>query len=573
MADTLQNIKLPSGVWVDLYATSGISVGTQIIVNNLTTIPAKLHTSSAQPSAEDAKSDEDGSFSRLLSYGRELNDTGASGAWIYSHTDGLVNVSESAVSEKLDIGLQKTAFGELSVAEPTPAVQISAQYGLTDEVMEIVSAGGTTYNGDSLFNTSTGTNPLGLASLNTKKQLSYKPGQGALARFTSMFTLGVPNSLQAAGLINSEDAFAFGYLNDEFGIIYSRHGKTEHQELTVTGAATGSENATVTVNGTAYTVPLTSGTANHNAQEIAASLSAQVENFLFSANNNIVSSMDLLPEPNGAYAFSSATATAAWSQKEIGLAPDISLIPQSTWNKNTVLWLDPTKGNVYSIAIQYLGFGNISFYVEDELTGAPTLVHMLEYTNKNTIPSVGNPTFRIGWLARNLGNTTDLVVSGASAAGFVEGKSILDTLPRAVESVTSAIGTTQTNIITVRNRFHFGDKINRADIVPLLISMGTEGSKGAFFRLIANAEFAGDVNFNYIDEQNSIAEYSTDQVALVPSTGRFIASFLVTQQGLVIGSNDFQSRIFPDDWLTLSAAVTANPAEIMTASAVWQEET
>ena len=468
--------------------------------------------------------------------------------------------------------LQTTAFGELAVAENTPIIQVSAQYGLTDEVMSIANNGGTTYNGDSLFNTSTGTNPLGLASLNTTRQLAYKPGQGALARFTAIFTTGVPSSLQAAGLINSEDGFAFGYIGADFGIIYSRYGKTEHQELTVT-TASGNETASITVNGVAYSVPLTTGGINHNAQEIAASLSSQVANFLFSANNNVVSSMDLLPAPNSTYAFSSSTAVAAWVLKQAGVAPTLSLIPQDQWNRDIASWLTPTFGNVYSIAIQYLGFGNISFYVEDEITGLPLLVHVLEYANKNVLPSVGNPTFRIGWLARNLGNTSNLVVSGASAAGFVEGKNITDTLPRAEESVSTAIGVTQTNILTIRNRFHFGDKINRADIVPLLLSMGTEGSKGAFFRLIASPEFAGDVNFNYVDEQNSVAETSTDQVELVPGTGRFIASFVVTQQGRVITSSDFKTRIFPDDWLTLSAAVTAAPSEIMTASAIWQEET
>ena len=114
---------------------------------------------------------------------------------------------------KVETEQQKTAFGENSVAEPTPVVQISAQYGLTDEVMEIVNNGGSTSNGDSLFKVSSGTNPLGLASLSTSKQLAYKPGQGALTRFTSIFSPWSANSLQAAGLINSEDAFAFGYFD------------------------------------------------------------------------------------------------------------------------------------------------------------------------------------------------------------------------------------------------------------------------------------------------------------------------------------------------------------------------
>lgn len=511
----------------------------------------------------------------------DYNDVGRTiipGIW----SDAMIGRGNTVPSLRTTPTSQTTAFGELSTAEPTPVVQFSAQYGLTDEVMTIVNNGGSTFNGDSLFNVSTGTHPLGLASLNSSKQLAYKPGQGALARFTALFSSWAANSLQAAGLINSEDAFAFGYFDtvgaesNEFGILYSRGGKTEHQELTITTPATGSENATVTVNDIAYTVALTAGSANHTATEIANSLNTQVPNFLFSANTTdgvtTVSSMDLLPQANGAYAFTSATASGTWDQKEIGKEPVITLIPRSEWNRDKVAWLDPTKGNVYSIAIQYLGFGNIHFYVEDENTGLPLLVHELEYINKNTVPSVGNPTFRIGWLARNLGNTTDLRVSGASAAGFIEGKNIIDSLPRSAESVTTAIDTTQTNVITIRNRFHFGDKINRADIVPLLLSMGTESNKGAFFRLVANAEFAGDLTYEYISEQNSVAEVATDQVALVPNTGRFIASFLVTSQGLVISSSDFRTRVYPDDQLTLSAAVSGGVASIMNAAAVWQED-
>lgn len=92
MADTIQNIKLTANTWIDLYAASGITVGAQIVAENLTAIPAKLHTSAAQPTATDAQSDENGSFSALLAYGEEVNKSGDSGAWAYSHSDGLLNV-------------------------------------------------------------------------------------------------------------------------------------------------------------------------------------------------------------------------------------------------------------------------------------------------------------------------------------------------------------------------------------------------------------------------------------------------------------------------------------------------
>lgn len=92
MPDTLQNIKLPSNTWTDLYAASGVVVGVQIAVQNLSDVEVKLHTSLTAPSATDARNDDTGSFSRLKSYQESVNDSGDSGAWAYAHSDGLVNV-------------------------------------------------------------------------------------------------------------------------------------------------------------------------------------------------------------------------------------------------------------------------------------------------------------------------------------------------------------------------------------------------------------------------------------------------------------------------------------------------
>lgn len=49
MADTLENIVLPVGQWVDLYAATGIAVGTQLQVQNLGTSRVQLVISATQP--------------------------------------------------------------------------------------------------------------------------------------------------------------------------------------------------------------------------------------------------------------------------------------------------------------------------------------------------------------------------------------------------------------------------------------------------------------------------------------------------------------------------------------------
>ncbi len=60
------------------------------------------------------------------------------------------------------------------------------------------------------------------------------PVTDALLSKTAFFSPGVANSIQTAGLITAEDSFAFGYLGIYFGILFSRGGKAEAQELTLT---------------------------------------------------------------------------------------------------------------------------------------------------------------------------------------------------------------------------------------------------------------------------------------------------------------------------------------------------
>ena len=72
-------------------------------------------------------------------------------------------------------------------------------------------------------------------------------------------------------------------------------------------------------------------------------------------------------------------------REDILLLEDSDFIAQADWNRDTFESLDPQKGNVYEIKYQYLGFGNIDFYVEGN--NGFVLVHRLEYVNKNILPS------------------------------------------------------------------------------------------------------------------------------------------------------------------------------------------
>jgi hypothetical protein len=466
--------------------------------------------------------------------------------------------------------LQATAFGELSVAEPTPISQMAANYGIPSKSITFAFGTASVTAEDSLFIVDSGAAADQVGTVLTKRHMQYRPGQGAMARFTALYDVPATGNLQLAGFITATDSYAFGYEDTTFGIMHEHDGVTEIQELLVTTPAGGSENATVTIDGSGYTVPLTVGTVQHNAFEISTSLNTQVEGYVFSSNNDqvIASAIDALPQ--GSFAFTSATAIAAWTQGAAGALPVRDFIPQSTWNADTFTDLDQTKGNVFQIKMQYLGFGAIDFSIENPETGKFELAHRIEYSNQNTLPSIRNPTLRAGWLSRNTTNNTSVVIKGASVGIFNEGDLRVTEDPRGSSNSQLSVGLAQTNILTIRNRSVFGNIRNRAEAIPLSISAFTSGTKGAILELRKNATITGDLDYQYIDKDNSISEIAFD--AGTVSDGELLSAVSVGSASFPIDLTDFGIRLFPNETLTISMAVTQTPAADMTAAIVGVED-
>ncbi len=93
MTDTLQNIVLPAGVWVDLYADpvvsgAGITAGTKIGIKNHGKSELHLHAGADAPIESDG-------FVPVRLYEYAENEAGDSGAWAMSKgANGLINVRE-----------------------------------------------------------------------------------------------------------------------------------------------------------------------------------------------------------------------------------------------------------------------------------------------------------------------------------------------------------------------------------------------------------------------------------------------------------------------------------------------
>lgn len=364
---------------------------------------------------------------------------------------------------------QVSAFGEPLAIIPTAVVQLDAIYGITSDVIQTYNNGTGSSAGSNtqLFRVESGTTQGGYGVLRSKRFIRYRPGQGVVTRFTAAFTQGVPSSLQFVGLANQENRVAFGFNGDRFGICRSTGGKAHITLLTMTVAPNATQTATITLNGTPYTVTLGNTTADVAVQTIVNRAGGYGGWLVQQTDGACIFLAPLLGPQNGTFSFTSTgNAQATFSTKQVGIAQTDYWTYQEDWNVDKMdgsgdintnpsgMDLDPTKLNVYQIAMRWLGVGTISYALEDEASGALVYVHREHYTNQNLLPHTLNPSFKITYAAYNITNTTNLTVIGASMYGAVEGTIFQNELTRAFGNTkTSLAQNVLHHVLTIKNGY------------------------------------------------------------------------------------------------------------------------
>lgn len=376
--------------------------------------------------------------------------------------------------------LQTTAFGELSVSNLTPRIQLQFPYTINSDSVNTTTTGSGTVTHSAPFavcSTTAATNSS--ANLSSKNNLHYRTGEGGSCLFTAVFTTGVANSIQEVGLGDAVNGLFFGY------------------------------------NGSTFSINL---------------------------RNNSVD----------------------------------GYIPQSSWNKDKMngsgssgMTLDPTKGNVFKIQYQWLGFGNINFFVENQFTGSFVLVHQISYSNQNTVTSVTNPSMPLWIKVSNTTNNTNIVVKVPSMACFVEGNVVDLGLVNSISNAKSGV-TTQVNVLTIQNKSTFNSIPNKKFVQPLNLSIANTSNADATFKLILNTTLGGTPSYTDISTATSVVSF--DVAGTTISGGRVLGTYYLN------GNTNSQIRVdyIPmnlnnSDILTISA--TSSGAAIVASAAItWSEQ-
>jgi hypothetical protein len=393
-----------------------------------------------------------------------------------------------------------TAFGEILTGQLTPLIQFDYSNGEPYEVQapiyrNILAQTSYIYDTGLLKITSTaaapGTNTI--IQINSSEYTKYKPGLGLDARFTTVFDSNNGAGInQYVGLSTPENSLTFGYFDiNGFCIRWGRGGLQQIVNIDITAGTSDGTQIQINFGGTIITTTgLTAGnTITQAAYAITNAINAAINLNTYSWKavyfkattasttytvrvvRNYASTTNIAVSVTTAGGYTIAPSTI-----RNGLDTTYTYYPQATWNIDTCLGLsvgtlqtryntnpsgfqlNPAFGNVYRIVFQYLGFGILTFYVENHETGVFMPVHQIKYANTATVPSVTSPNYKIGFGIEN-STTTGITLSGASFAAFIQGNPLPAPLYRSYPNIVPANTGGALTISKDNSRVIFGFRI------------------------------------------------------------------------------------------------------------------
>lgn len=399
-------------------------------------------------------------------------------------------------SKGVEVVQLNTAFGEQIVAQVHPQFQQSFEYTVSNtELNTIITSGtATVTQASAMAVIGTGTTAGSEGLFKSTHHAKYKAGLGGLLRFTALFSSGVANTWQLAGLADE-------------------HGSTAEFK---NGFMIGFNGANPTI--------------------------CRFQN-------------DALFE----------VARTSWDDKLDGTG------------KSGVA-LDFTKLNVFYIQFQYLGGGNIYFWIEHPDTGIPFKFHTLKYANLFTSPSVHNPNFHITFYVDNLATTSNIVLKTSSYGYFIEGITELIEIHQPQFTSGTKSKTTVTSevaIFTVKAKSTYptaSPKTNYIDALVEYFGSSIEASAAnnlGTVRLVKNATLGGAPSYSDI--------HATDSIMEIDTSGTTVTGGVELLSVELAGKNDkaannlipYKHIIHPGETVTVAGS-SANSATIKS-SLLWKE--
>lgn len=297
-----------------------------------------------------------------------------------------------------------------------------------------------------------------------------------------------------------------------------------------------------------------------------------VARFTVAFTTGVASSTQLMGvgDDTNAYAFGFNGATFGILHRNAGAD---TWVAQTSWNgdkcngtgASTFNW-DKTKGCVCQIKYPYLGYGNVTFWVQNPLTSRWILCHTVRYNNSSAAVQVSNPNIGFYAQAINAGNTTNLTMYCGSVGIFLAGpRSFVGSPKWAVDSYKNTI-TTETCLINLRNATTYNGVTNRSLLrlqsVTFSSAAAAAAAAASFLRFKIGATIGGAPSYACVNgttadggvtitSGNSVAAYDTAGTTVANGTFMFSIGAGDSTNSFIDLTN-FNLFIAPGEILTVS---------------------
>ncbi len=243
---------------------------------------------------------------------------------------------------------------------------------------------------------------------------------------------------------------------------------------------------------------------------------------------------------------------------------------------------NPANGNVCQVRYPFLGYGDITFWVQDTDTARWILCHTIKYTNTTATIQLGNPSLYFYQQVINSGNATNLINYCGSVGFFLRGERQFISSPRwAMDNNKPGI-TTETCLLNLKNATTYNGVSNRALLRLTQVSFAASAASGiSVLRFKINATIGGAPAYATINgttadggvtitSGNSVVSYDTAGTTVAGGTYIFNASVGNGGGGVTIDLTPYNLFVAPGDILTVSGFSTISSA--MSVSINWNED-
>lgn len=486
-----------------------------------------------------------------------------------------------------------SSFDNVLMDSLWPVFQATAVYGVNPSQVSPTEFGsGLITENNAAFQIMSGTTPGSYATLQSRKRLVYRSGQGSRIMLSAKFSEPQLNTLQLVGMGTPENGVFFAYVNTLFGIFYVHRGIREVQLLTITQGSSTAEDVVVVLENIPHLVPVTaSGNIQRTVYEISSFVYQGWKAEPFKDGVRFIK--DRAIDGVGNFSLSATTAVGTFTEIYPGKLPVQTFIPQNTWNQDQLngsgesgITLNPQLFNVYMISLQYLGAGAVRFFIEgvphNQAENQMIPVHTLQIPNTLTQTSFSNPNFPAAVLANTFGGANVTVESGCMA-GFVEGmvryRGNRYAFDRTLTSTVNAAACYA--LISIRNARVVNNRTNQGVITLADVSGAIKHTQPATLFLYRSNELfqhdlQGNPNFQPVNIFSGVLLDKSATTFTPLSSSQLIWSGELAETGN-IGENflasDLESiSLEPGETITLCAKTNQNTAAYVTASMSVRED-